>query len=185
MNKAFLAMALAAMPAAGNAQFSLKPMVGATLTNVTCTGKTYKVGVAAGLETEMPVAKRLSVALGAYYSKQGGREIDVDMNLHYVNFPLTANYYIVKGLAVKTGIQFGVNVVSEYKWQGYRVSNVTDYFRDFVFDIPVGLSYEYRHFVADARYNLGITRVGKSDSVHAKDGYNSVFMLTLGYKFTF
>ena len=48
----------------------------------------------------------------------------------------------------------------------------------FDLSIPVGLSYEYKNVCLDARYNYGLTNFEK--------GYNqknSVFQITLGYKF--
>ena len=46
------------------------------------------------------------------------------------------------------------------------------------FSIPVGLSYEYANFQLDARYNWGVSKVIDDD-----DEKNSVFQITLGYKF--
>ncbi|MBS7283776.1 MAG: hypothetical protein KIG93_11150 [Prevotella sp.] len=44
--------------------------------------------------------------------------------------------------------------------------------------IPIGISYEYKGFCQDARYNIGCTKVFDKG-----DGNHSVFQLTLGYKF--
>ena len=46
--------------------------------------------------------------------------------------------------------------------------------------IPVGLSYEYANVVLDARYNWGVTKVADLGDNSPK---NSVFQITLGYKF--
>ena len=53
-------------------------------------------------------------------------------------------------------------------------------FQKFDLSIPVGLSYEYEDFVLDARYNIGTSKLIKSDPDSSK---NSVFQLTIGYKF--
>ena len=45
--------------------------------------------------------------------------------------------------------------------------------------IPVGLSYQYENFVIDGRYNWGLTKVYDGD-----DAKNSVFQITVGYKFS-
>ena len=45
--------------------------------------------------------------------------------------------------------------------------------------IPVGLSYQINNFVIDGRYNWGVTKIAKES-----DCKNSVFQITLGYKFT-
>jgi opacity protein-like surface antigen len=50
--------------------------------------------------------------------------------------------------------------------------------------IPVGISYEFRsHFVIDARYNIGLTKVNKESVSGVKDYKNNVVSLTVGYKF--
>ena len=45
----------------------------------------------------------------------------------------------------------------------------------------MGVSYEFRNFVLDARYNLGATKILKG--ADARSSRNSVFMITLGYRF--
>ena len=50
--------------------------------------------------------------------------------------------------------------------------------KSFDFSIPVGVSYEYSNFQLDARYNWGMTKVADW-----ADSKNSVFQITLGYKF--
>ena len=45
--------------------------------------------------------------------------------------------------------------------------------------IPVGLSYQYQNIVLDARYNWGVTKI-----TDGADSKNSVFQITLGYKFS-
>ena len=48
----------------------------------------------------------------------------------------------------------------------------------FDLSIPVGVSYEYKNIVLDARYNWGLVKV-----VNVGDAfYNRCFMLSLGYK---
>lgn len=46
--------------------------------------------------------------------------------------------------------------------------------------IPVGVSYCYKNFQFDARYNFGVTNAATGDGESTK---NSVFQFTLGYKF--
>lgn len=45
--------------------------------------------------------------------------------------------------------------------------------------IPLAVSYEYKSFQLEARYNLGLTKVMKEDPESSK---HSVFLFTLGYK---
>ena len=48
------------------------------------------------------------------------------------------------------------------------------------FAIPLGVSYEFSHVVLDARYNFSMT---DALSVMGETSRNSVFQLTIGYKF--
>ena len=60
--------------------------------------------------------------------------------------------------------------------------------KSFDFSIPMGLSYEINGLVFDARYNLGLSKIVggfKYEGVKVQpDDKNSVFQLTIGYKFT-
>lgn len=90
-----------------------------------------------------------------------------------MNVPVLANVYVVPGLAVKLGVQPGFMVDKD---------NMDDV-NTFDLSIPVGLSYEYKNVVLDARYNWGVTKINKHSVDGADDNYNSVFQITLGYKF--
>ena len=94
-----------------------------------------------------------------------------------------ANVYVTKGLAVKLGVQPGFLVSSTNKAEaktflgsGSTTNEIKAKSVDF--SIPVGISYEYNNFQLDARYNWGLTKVFEN----FKDK-NSVFQITLGYKF--
>lgn len=85
-------------------------------------------------------------------------------------------------MAVKLGIQPGFNVIHKVKTEagGVSVTGTQDGVNTVDFSIPVGVSYEYKNFVLDARYNWGLTNIAKGGEVSSK---NSVFHITLGYKF--
>ena len=181
------------------------------ISKITGSNLNSKVGLVAGFEAEYGVAKNFGVSVAALYSMQGakkdlkvgGNSIDVKYNLDYINIPVLAQYYIVPGLAVKAGIQFGFNVRNKVKVgtniAGYNLKDDCSMdefldmaralgesipsdakFKKFDLSIPVGLSYEYEDFVLDARYNIGTSKLIKSDPDSSK---NSVFQLTIGYKF--
>ena len=92
-----------------------------------------------------------------------------------------ANVYVAKGLAVKLGVQPGFNVNSKFSgsYAGWAASKDVDA-KSVDFSIPVGMSYELPTvpLVIDARYNWGLTKVADWS-----DSKNSVFQITLGYKF--
>lgn len=162
---------------------TLQPRLGINIANVTDLDNTKsRVDFAGGLEVEHQVTDLFSVSAGLMYSRQGVKEKDVNASLFgynvrvegdswtpsYLNVPIMANVYVVKGLAVKLGIQPGFVVEKDDM----------DNMKTFDFSIPVGLSYEYSNVVLDARYNWGLTKM--LDKLDCK---NSVFQITLGYKF--
>lgn len=176
----FASVASYAQQAVGT--FTLQPKVGVVGANFS--GKNVntdmKVGFIGGVEAEYQITDMVSVAAGALYSMQGAKADNLKFNLDYINVPVVANVYVVPGLAVKLGAQFGFKTSSKIKYD----TKVTDDLegdvnvKGFDFSIPVGLSYEYKNVVLDGRYNLGLTKVADGDKVK-----NSVFQITLGYKF--
>ena len=89
-----------------------------------------------------------------------------------------ANVYVVKGLAVKLGVQPGFNVSNKIKLNNLDAFENPFKAQSVDVSIPVGVSYEYNNIQLDARYNWGISKAYKNF-----DAKNSVFQITLGYKF--
>lgn len=127
---------------------------------------------------------------GAKYEflDEKSQEQSSKINIYYGALPITANYYLLPGLAVKAGIQPAFRVKANIKMDGASVDidRVVDLLFEgenntmnkFDLSIPVGLSYELYRVTLDARYNIGVTNLIKGDKVHQK-----VFVVTLGYKF--
>lgn len=172
--------------------FTLQPKVGINVASLTKSDNfDSRIGLAAGVEGEYQVSDIFSLSLGAVYSQQGnkidktvlGQSLKYTNKLDYVNVPVMANVYVVPGLAVKLGVQPGFNVSSKGKAVANTVAGSADKTleldaKSVDFSIPVGLSYEYKGVVLDARYNWGLTKVWDGS-----DSKNSVFQITLGYKF--
>lgn len=165
--------------------FNLQPKVGVSIANLTeVKGSDPRVGLVAGVEGEYQASDIFSVSAGVLYSMQGAKGnifnvVNGTNRLDYINVPIMANVYVVKGLAVKLGVQPGFNVSNKLK-----VNNLDAFDNPVVkaqsvdVSIPVGLSYEYNNFQLDARYNWGVSKAFK-----LSDAKNSVFQITLGYKF--
>jgi hypothetical protein len=101
----------------------------------------------------------------------------------YFNIPVTANFYIFKGFAVKGGIAF--NILSTAKIGGDSELNfgreavkVRDLYKSVFISAPIGVSYEIKNIVFDARYSVSITNV----SDYGEATYLPL-SLTVGYKF--
>ena len=172
--------------------FNLQPKVGVSIANLTELKDTDpRVGVVAGVEGEYQASDIFSVSAGVLYSMQGSKYEYELLNqkykstnkLDYINVPIMANVYVTKGLAVKLGVQPGFNVSSSNKQEvntfaGSGSSTFDVKAKSVDFSFPVGLSYEYSNFQLDARYNWGLTKAFENGKAK-----NSVFQITLGYKF--
>ena len=166
----------------------IQPRIGVSAADFNNTDDTEaRVGLAAGVEYEYFLSDRFSVAAGLMYSQQGAKLKDIDLTckLDYFNIPVLANFYLFKGFAIKAGLQAGIksNAKMELKAGGTtQKADLKDDVKGFDLAIPVGLSYEFKHFVLDARYNLGVTKVFDENALNL-DSKNLAFQLTLGYKF--
>ena len=192
MKKMFLtaAMMLASVATfAQNAvgQITIQPKVGLNIANVTdADDADARIGLAAGADFDYGVTDMIGVRAGLVYSMQGYKfsegNVDTTVKLDYLNVPILANVYVAPGLAVKLGVQPGFKLSSKVKMEGSGISiegeSDDDGVKGFDLAIPVGVSYQYQNIVLDARYNWGVTKV--FDDVDSK---NSVFQITLGYKF--
>jgi hypothetical protein len=156
-----------------------------------------------GIEAEYMVAENFSLGLGAILSNQGAKYDYYELNangedsrnkytvdLDYVHVPILASYYVLPGLAVKAGVQPGFKMRAKAKIDD-RTIDLDELYKmgsqligedikvnTFDLSIPVGVSYEYRNFVVDARYNWGLLKVMNVGDAF----YNRCFMLSLGYK---
>lgn len=121
-------------------------------------------------------------------------------NLGYLQIPILANLYLTKGLSIKAGFQFNLLTRAKLK---YHVKGFNSFinkdlnYTKIEFDgdetigifsdcskadisVPVGISYELKNIVLDARYNFGLTRIMRHDPDRY---YNRYLSITLGYKF--
>lgn len=201
MKKILLTLTVVLASAAAYAQHAvgtvtIQPKMGMNVASLTdMKGSDPRIGLAAGAELEYQVADIASVSGGLVYSMQGGKYDKpvtilgmtqagkVTLKEDYINIPVMANVYVLKGLAVKFGVQPGFNIHSTVEAStngiaGSGTQSLNIKANSFDFAIPVGMSYEYNNVVLDARYNWGLTHALKN-----YDSRNSVFQLTLGYKF--
>ena len=193
-------------------QITLKPTAGINLASITDSNDPkMRIGLIAGVEAEYGVAENFGITAGVFYSQQGvkfdGKESSTlyadgqlvggttfegkaTYKLDYINVPIMAQFYPVKGLAIKAGLQPGFLLSQKAKgdmlignnsWEEFEKTG-TDGMKKFDLSIPLGLSYEISDFVIDARYNLGLTNINDGNDEKVKNG---VIMLTVGYKIPF
>lgn len=163
--------------------WSIAPKAGINIASLTeSNGGKSLVGFVGGAEATWQTSNRVALSAGLFYSQQGMKveKSDIKEANNYLNIPILTSVYLCKGLALKAGIQPGFMLSAKAKNNDTSV-DMKDGMKTFDFTIPVGISYEFRNIILDARYNIGLTKtVDIEDIIGSK---NSVFMVTLGYKF--
>lgn len=212
-------MALTAFSAAqAQLKFGAKAGVNlATLTGDFADDAKMKVGFNAGGLVEYKLTEKFALQGELLYSMQGAKtedrtdygfgayeEEENKVTLSYINIPILAKYYIVKGFNVEAGPQLGILVSakskSEYSETYYDIDdNLVTYSEstdvdikdnlktvDFSFNIGAGYDFTENIFV-NARYNIGLTNIYDMPDTffgfNNWDAKNSVFSVNFGYKF--
>ena len=160
---------------------SIIPKVGFNLANLAgdVNGNSIKFGMAGGADAMYQLSDLVGLSGGLMLSMQGCElEGDNSFSLLEINIPLLANFYVTKNFALKVGLQPGI-IASAKSHSGNNTTTVTSSCQTIELSIPFGASYEYKDFVFDARYNLGLSKTNKSNGSQR----NSVFQITVGYKF--
>lgn len=166
-------------------------------------GHAARYGFTGGVEFGYQLTKRFALAAEVMYSVQGAKYDDIDnpsislstkdvvADISGISVPVTARYYIYKGLSVRAGLQ--PNILSN-KLKGDFYHNGTaieikddkvEYLSKFGLSVPIGVSYECGPIVIDARASLGVTNIynDKWEGSNSSSR-NNVFALTVGYKFS-
>ena len=188
-----LVMATVAMTASAQntlrdkGSFTLQPKAGVGIGTIAGSWTTIggekdkaRIGFVAGLEGEYYAADWFGLAVGLNYAQQGfkfeAEDYKETTKLDYLNVPIVGNFYVAKGLALKTGFQFGflMNAKLDSK-------DIKDLCNKVNFAIPVGVSYEIENVVLDLRYNVGLNKTNKADN--GNKARTDLIQITLGYKF--
>ena len=175
---------------------TVQPRIGFSAADFNNTDDTKaRVGLVVGPEFEYFVTDKFSLAGGVLYSQQGAEiePLDVTWEIDYLNIPVTANFYVLKGLALKAGVQMGLLTNAKFKSKLHErmegtstvtTTTVSEKIRSdcekMDFSIPIGVSYEFsNHIVVDARYNWGLTKINKEKDFGDKNMKNSVFSASI------
>lgn len=155
-------------------------------------GCDYKAGLIVGAEGEYYIKNWLGISAGLMYSQQGcsmSDNNDVKVCTEYLNVPVLCVFHFGKCFSLKAGLQPGVNLSAKVKANGYAVDLSKSGVDAKGFDIamPMGMSFAINSFTIDARYALGLNHAFKGHNSYGSldnaNLYNSVFSLTLGYRF--
>ena len=188
-------IAIAAYGQRDKGTVTLQPKVGLNIASLTNDGDAdSRFAPVVGAEVEVQATDMVSFSGGLLYSMQGAKgkvgNVDGTVKLDYINVPILANVYVANGFAVKLGVQPGFLINNKVKVSQNGVNAEVDLEKAFKaagidaklnkvdVSIPMGVSYEFSNINIAARYNWGVTKIIDEDS-----SKNSVFQITVGYKF--
>lgn len=158
-----------------------------------------RVGLFAGIFTNIRLSSKLSFQPEVLYSTQGYNEKyntsfgnrDTDVKLNYVNIPLEFQYKIMEKLYIETGPQIGflLSAKADDTYSSIFTNTTTeqknvDIKKDsnkHMISYTFGAGYSItNNLSASLRYNLGVTQIDTSSEISVK---NNVLQIGLGYNF--
>ena len=170
-----------------------------------------KVGFTIGVEGQYQFTSVVGLSLGVFYTQEGATyntkgylsnsdgvkfsiKDDLKIHLNCFTVPVLANVYVWKGLGLKAGLQpeFAIekktkgDVTMEFEGTVFKAMSSDADIKSFSLSLPIGISYEYKHVVADLRYSFGLTDLHKNKDAGIggnSSAHNRVLTFTLGYKF--
>ncbi|MEO8772941.1 MAG: porin family protein [Gelidibacter sp.] len=150
-----------------------------------------------GLFMELPISERFSFQPEVLYSGQGYTILkdsnilkDMEYQLSYIQVPLMAKFYLVKGLYAEAGPQFGFKVKEKVAVKGSDNDGVIikpddSTVKGFDTSVALGTGYKFDNGLSlSARYTHGLTKIFKENSlVENADVKNSVWQFGVGFSF--
>ncbi|WP_417874952.1 porin family protein [Xanthomarina gelatinilytica] len=156
-----------------------------------------------GLLAEIPITERFSLQPEVMYSGQGFdvKEIDqdnifdtnenIEYQLDYIQVPVLLKAYLVKGLSIEAGPQFGFKIHEELDFQpnndggDIEINEDDSYVKDFDTGLVLGTAYKFDNgFFVNGRYNMGLTNIFEDNTIFENvDAKNAVWQFGIGFMF--
>ncbi|PKG42755.1 porin family protein [Psychroflexus sp. MES1-P1E] len=165
---------------AQNVDFGLK--TGLNISNFTGgdVGENSLFGFHVGGFAEFKLNKKISLQPELLYSTQGSEvQNSLKIKVDYLTIPLMVKYYLSEKFSVEAGPQASFLLNDKAEFDDSSIPDADIDASSFDFGLNAGLGYNFNsNLFAQVRYNYGITTVGENPDVK-----NSVFQMSLGYKF--
>lgn len=159
----------------------LKAGVNLANVNATSASETFnsRTGYHAGAFLKVKLTK-LAIQPEILFSQQGTTvkttTASVERTLSYVNIPIMLKFYLISGLNLQAGPQFGF--LTSAVTSGVDVKSL---YNSSDISIALGAGFDIKKLSIDARYNLGVSEVNSSVTAASPSAKNQVFQLSLGY----
>lgn len=171
-------------------EFRFIPKIGVNLANINGTGGTdLKAGLNAGFSVEWMLQPKFAIEPGVFYSMQGCKfPSGTKIKLDYINVPILAKYYLVKGFNVFAGPQVGFNTMAKTEYAvAEGEEDLKDYIKPIDLALATGVGYQFdMGLMVSAGFNWSfINHMKKSDLLDDNDNkyHNIAFQFNVGWRF--
>jgi long-subunit fatty acid transport protein len=157
------------------------------------------IGFQIGGFAEFKISEKFAIQPELMYSAQGGKlsyseadySLESDIKLSYLTIPVMAKLYAVPKFSIEFGPQIGFLLSAKEDWTESGLGgtfseseDIKDSTESVNFGLNFGAGYDFtENLTAGLRYNLGLSNVAKTDAGDNREIKNSVFLLSVGYKF--
>ena len=180
MKKLFLILFVVgiSLQASAQVQVALGVKAGANISKFDVEGAKNYTGIHGGAFALFKLTK-IGIQPELLFSQQGVKFKDVDtqtLKTSYVNIPVMVKLYLVAGLNIQAGPQFGFLTSAELEGDDAK-----DAFKKSDISANIGLGWDLPFgLMIDARYNLGLSDV--NDAPNADELKSRVIQVSVGYK---
>lgn len=189
---------------AQKAQFGIKGGLNSSNFSGDTEGIDFKsrIGFNLGAFAAIKLSEKITLQPEISYSTQGAKAVnvtapydgtlytgDVKFNLSYINVPVMIKYYVADKFNLEAGPQIGflTSAKTSTKLDGFNQTvdqDIKDSFESVDFGLNIGAGYDFtKNISAGIRYNIGLSNIAKTEPGDNSKIENSVFSLSLGYKF--
>ncbi len=187
---AVIFISIATVQAQGQTSFGIK--AGATSANIKFSGNGIsissksKIGFYGGAFVQIGVSENFAVQPEVLYSLLGSQSSDggdnEKLNLSYVSVPVLAKY-IKDGFSIVLGPQISFLASAKDK-SSDGTQDIKDEFKSTEIAGVIGAGYTLQNgFGIDARYQLGLSDIGKGSDMEGIKVKNNALMFGLHYRF--
>ena len=168
-----------------NAQFKFGFKAAANFATTNGEGDEMKVGFSGGILGQIKFNDRWALQPEVLYSMQGPQWDGGKLMANYVAVPIMVQFYVIEGLSIEMGPQVGILTSAKVKYDKGGSLDMKDSLEPIEAALNIGVAYELSTAPLGFffRSSIGMTRVGKENTLLDEDLRNLSFQLGAFVKF--